>query len=54
MLSRTRQTLVAVVAVFILCLLWFVGNEKSDPVPADPAADTVAEIRELIDRKRHA
>ena len=42
MLSRTRQTLVAVVAVFILCLLWFVGNEKSDPVPADPAADTVA------------
>ncbi|RZT38457.1 OB-fold putative lipoprotein [Cupriavidus agavae] len=35
MLSRTRQTLVAVVAVVVLILLWFVGNDKADAPPAD-------------------
>ncbi|MFJ5383727.1 hypothetical protein ACIPID_18825 [Cupriavidus sp. CER94] len=33
MLSRTRQILIAVVAVVVLFLLWFVGNEKHDTAP---------------------
>lgn len=39
MLSRLQQTLVAVVAVIVLGLLWFVGNDRHDAVPA---ADMVA------------
>lgn len=33
MLSRTRQTLIAVVAVVVLILLWFVGNDRHEDVP---------------------
>ncbi len=35
MLSRLQQTLIAIVAVVVLCLLWFVGNDKRDVVPVE-------------------
>lgn len=38
MLSRTRQTLIAIVALVVLGLLWFVGNEKHETAPIDTAA----------------
>jgi len=51
MLSRTRQTLIAIVAVVVLCLLWFVGNEKHDAAPVDTVAgDTPASVPRGIPR----
>ncbi len=38
MLSRLQQTLVAVVAVAVLGLLWFVGNDKHDTARLDTGA----------------
>lgn len=38
MLSRLQQTLIAIVAVVVLGLLWFVGNDKRDVVPVDTVA----------------
>jgi hypothetical protein len=38
MLSRLRQSLIAVVAVVVLGLLWFVGNDKGDVVPVETGA----------------
>jgi hypothetical protein len=38
MLSRLQQSLIAVVAVVVLGLLWFVGNDKGDVVPVETGA----------------
>lgn len=38
MLSRLQQTLIAIVAVVVLVLLWFVGNDKHDAVPVETTA----------------
>lgn len=38
MLSRVRQTLVAIVAVVVLGMLWFVGNDKGPAVAPDSDA----------------
>lgn len=35
MLSRLQQSLIAFVAVVVLGLLWFVGNDKGDVVPVE-------------------
>lgn len=52
MLSRTRQTLIAVVAFVVLILLWFVGNDKHDAVPVDTptVADEPASVPRGIPR----
>ncbi|RLK36121.1 putative nucleic acid binding protein [Cupriavidus plantarum] len=44
MLSRVRQTLIAVIAVVVLGMLWFVGNEKNDDSTPAVAPDTDAAV----------
>ncbi|WP_354684741.1 OB-fold putative lipoprotein [Cupriavidus necator] len=47
MLNRTQQILVAIVAVAVLGMLWFAGNDRRDdvggPEPAAPADASAAE-----------
>ena len=52
MLSRLQQTLIAVVAVVVLFLLWFVGNDKQAFAPVDTAgvSDTPASVPRGIPR----
>ncbi|MGO4306171.1 OB-fold putative lipoprotein [Cupriavidus sp. RAF12] len=38
MMSRLQQTLIAIVAVVVIGMLWFVGNDKGEIVPVDTAA----------------
>lgn len=42
MLSNSRQILVAAVAVVVLVLLWFVGNDTGEIVPTNTTTDTAA------------
>jgi len=54
MLSRLQQILITFVAVVVLGLLWFVGNDKSDVVPVEttvaPSAPAAASVPRGIPR----
>ncbi|WP_454765474.1 OB-fold putative lipoprotein [Cupriavidus campinensis] len=42
-MSRLQQTLIAIVFVAIIGILWFVGNDTGEIVPAETAATNTAE-----------
>lgn len=44
MMSRTRQTLVAIVFLAIIGMLWFVGNDTGEIVPAESTTPETAEL----------